>query len=694
VPAVVAPKQSETRAGEGYRPHLDGLRAVAVYLVVAFHAGAHRFSGGFIGVDVFFVLSGYLVTQLLLRDLDSRGTVRFGRFYARRIRRLLPAAFAALVITAVVYSAVASQAEISTSLNGFKAAFLYVANWFFIRRSTNYFAANIDTNPVVHFWSLAIEEQFYLLWPILLTGLFAATRPLRQQATRVRQAAVGAGALASMLWALSLAHTNLNRAYYGTDTRAYQLLAGALLALCPSLFQLARRYRFAPLAAFVATVVLLLLSTSLIGVNAIHRGVAATITTVVLIVAIECARGGPVNRLLSSGPVVYLGKISYGTYLWHWPVILVALAVTNKGISPESTFGLSALAATGLASLSYHILELPIRQHRFLDQVNPAVIAAGLTIGVVAALVIVPGILDPYRSQAATPRTTSTAGFTPVPAMSFQTARSDIGSDLEHVSFLKDWNCRGKPSAACTIVKGSGPHILVIGDSHAHMFFPTFAKIAVTRHLTLSTAATPGCPWQRNLYDSGFLPEDPTRFKRCSDMKRDLYDRVIPELKPDLVVAMSNDYLTGRPGTVRDRNGKPIPARTPAELRTVIRAETARSLEELKKSAGKVMIIDPVPLADIDPLDCLTKSKVLEACRYVANLHPLPIEQVYRDLADKRRVFVADFDQLTCPFLPICDPVVDGRIVRYDFQHLTPLYAETLAPEVTAFLQGSGLIPR
>ena len=225
-----------------YRPQLDGLRAIAVYLVVAFHSGADRFAGGFIGVDVFFVLSGYLVTQLLVRDIRGRGRIGFGRFYSRRFRRLLPASFVCLLVIAAVYAAVAAPAEVIQGLRGIKAAFLYVANWFFIRESSDYFGANIDASPVVHFWSLSIEEQFYAIWPVLLGGLFLVTRGAGRVRWHVIRGAVAVGALCSLLLAIRLSGTNLNRAYYGTDTRAYQLLAGAFLALTPQLFTYARRH--------------------------------------------------------------------------------------------------------------------------------------------------------------------------------------------------------------------------------------------------------------------------------------------------------------------------------------------------------------------------------------------------------------------------------------------------------------------
>src|SRR5437762_5185053 len=143
--------------GHGYRPHLDGLRAVAVYLVVLFHAGSDRFAGGYIGVDVFFVLSGFLVTQLLLRDVAARGSIRLGRFYSRRFRRLLPAAFVTLIVTAVVFTAIAAPADVVSAVGSFRSAFLYVTNWYFIHSSTGYFGADISQNPVLHFWSLAVE---------------------------------------------------------------------------------------------------------------------------------------------------------------------------------------------------------------------------------------------------------------------------------------------------------------------------------------------------------------------------------------------------------------------------------------------------------------------------------------------------------------------------------------------------------
>jgi peptidoglycan/LPS O-acetylase OafA/YrhL len=205
-----------------------------VYLVVAFHAGLHRFSGGFIGVDIFFVLSGFLMTRILVRELVQRDRVRLPHFYARRFRRILPAAAVTLLVSAFVYGIVASPFEGAVAGGDYRASFLYYANWHFISQASNYFAPAVGASPVMHFWSLAVEEQFYLTWPLVLTGLFLIARLARRWQWWALRALMGAAVVASAAWALHLATTNLDRAYYGTDARVYQLVAGGLIAITPN----------------------------------------------------------------------------------------------------------------------------------------------------------------------------------------------------------------------------------------------------------------------------------------------------------------------------------------------------------------------------------------------------------------------------------------------------------------------------
>ena len=192
------------------------------------------------------------------------------------------------------------------------------------------------------------------------------------------------------------------------------------------------------------------------------------------------------------------------------------------------------------------------------------------------------------------------------------------------------------------------------------------------------------------------LAWDQVYTEKCIAFKKDLYERVIPALKPDVIVGWSNDYLTRRQGVVYDENGNPMPLSGPDDLRRQMEADTRRSVETLERYASKVLIAEPVPTAPagLDPFQCLTKGASLEACRFVADTNPAPIDLVYRQVADGRRVYEASFANLVCPFMPICDPVLDGMIVRFDNQHITPRYSTSLAKPMTDFLTRNELLPR
>ena len=612
----VRPEPPATGWGEGYRPYLDGLRAVAVYLVVLFHAGSDRFGGGYIGVDVFFVLSGFLVTRLLLRDLESMGSIRFGRFYARRFRRLLPAAFATLIITALVFAALASPVEVLDAAGGFKAAFLYVTNWYFIAQSSSYFGADLSSNPVLHFWSLAVEEQFYLLWPLLLGGLFVVARRFGARQHQVLRVAVAAGAVASLAWAWTLKGTNPNRAYYGTDARAYQLLAGALLALTPTVIaRLARRPNAARWTAGFALAALVATAATWPSLDAIARGTLITLITVALLAALEATDGGVARRVLSGDGIVYLGKISYGTYLWHWPVILVLTRTFDPG--PLPTIALTVLVATALASLSFQILERPIRVSALLDRHRRTVIAISLAASIIAAVVVIPAITNPTTSTTAVAgQDLTTTGFTPVPTgLDWQAIKTD---------FPKLTNCYGKPATDCTLVHGTGPHILLIGDSHAGMLIPALTALARTEHLTLSVSTDVSCPWQRDLYATPHAVFDKTTsVDECKRIKDDTYDRVIPALNPDIIVTMNFPYevrseLVPYLGPDLKVPGPGTPNDFAWQEKT-----TTDSLAALRAGGRKVVLVEPTPFKPkFDPLACLSQAAVIQQCRYVASTEP------------------------------------------------------------------------
>ena len=670
---VVAP------AADGYRPHLDGLRAVAVYLVVLFHAGLSSLTGGYIGVDVFFVLSGYLVTRLLLRDLVD-GSVRFGRFYSRRFRRLLPAAFVTLIVTALVFEAVTpSGAE--QAYGAFRAAFLYVSNWYFIRQSTNYFAGTVSTNPVLQFWSLAVEEQFYLVWPVALAGILWIARRSSTHRVAIVRATVAAGGLLSLAWALYLRTGDVNRAYFGTDARAYQLMAGASIALLPSLTgRLERVPRIVRIVALASVVGLVALATPLGGLDPILRGMAVTAVTCVALVALEHARGGAIKGALSIDPVTYLGKVSYGTYLWHWPVII--LAGIELHLTPGAMAWFACLVATGMASLSYQLMERPVRLSPVLDQHRRVVVAAGLAISVLSAFVLIPAIISPTSASGSAP-VASRTGFTPVPSW-IDTGKIYYEGFGTPIVFGKGGTnpqgCVGQSPSACTVVHGTGLKILLMGDSNAEMMIPPLTTIAKENNFSLSLAVTAGCPWQRN-WDS--LAKD--LVKVCRQRKEDAYRRVIPALDPDLIVLMNAD--------VEDAHREDDPE---TAIDKTMEKTTRASLKALDNGRRRIVVIEPGPVSPPTmkkPLACLETARWLEDCRFVADPEPSRYEALTRSLAKADpRLRSADFDKLMCPYLPICDPVVNGAVVRWDDQHLTTRFAETLAPAILAYLRQNGLL--
>lgn len=660
----------------GYRPHLDGLRAVAVYLVVAFHAGSDTLTAGFIGVDVFFVLSGYLVTQLLWRDLALLDRVRYARFYARRVRRLLPAAAVTLGTTALVYSALGSPSDIDAARNGFTAAFAYCANWFFVHRSTAYFGGDIDANPVLHFWSLAVEEQFYLVWPLALGGVFDLTRRFGRYRLRVVRGVIGVAAVASFSAAMALRHSNPTRAYYGTDTRAYQLLVGALLALSPSLFSATRFRSAARLLAPLALVATIGLALDRVDVDAIVRGGFVTASTALLIVALE-RHDSVARRALSAGAMTYLGRISYGTYLWHWLVILVInMTVT---VSAGTRLAITALVATALASLSFHLLEAPIRTSPRLDRVRKPVIGAGLALSLIGGFVVIPAVLN--GDAAPSGALVSEQAGTPIPP--------DLDlSEAAYADLPPLPNCVGAAPSECIVVRGSGRHLLLMGDSHARMYLPAFIDIAETHDLTLSVVAVGGCPWARGLY-SAMSPD------RCASLKTDGYERVIPALDPDLVVVVQYGYedpIAVSVVPLLDARGSPI-AGPEATARANISAVDS-SLPALLGDGRDLVIVEPTPIARAnDPARCLRTAEFLEQCRYTVGILPSALEQHYREVdRDQPHVWSANFDRLVCRWLPICDPVVEGHIVKVDGHHISLAHSRSIAPAIAEYLAAASLL--
>jgi peptidoglycan/LPS O-acetylase OafA/YrhL len=369
-----------------YYPGLDGLRAVAVAGVLAFHGQLPHCQGGFLGVSSFFTLSGFLITSLLVREYAERGRIRLPRFWARRFRRLMPAAIVTLL--GVATAAFVTDASQLWPLRGDAfAALFYYANWHFLISGRSYAALFFEPSPVQHFWSLSIEEQFYIFYPLLTLGW------LRWSGGSARSLAIVLGVLTlgSMASMAALVGNDLSRVYYGTDTRAAELLVGALLALwLPGdrpLVGTARR--LVPWLALLSLLGLLgLWSLAYEQDTWVYRGGIQLNAILTAVVILGATRAGPASALLSWAPLRWLGRVSYGVYLFHWPVFLW-LDASATGLTGAPLFALRVAVVLGLAELSYRFIEQPIRSGRRLAGTHTWIAAAVGAACVSAVLVTV-----------------------------------------------------------------------------------------------------------------------------------------------------------------------------------------------------------------------------------------------------------------------------------------------------------------
>ena len=331
----------------GYRPALTGIRALAVYIVVLFHSDIPLLESGYIGVDLFFVLSGFLVCNVLADEYKKDGKLTLPKFYARRMRRLLPAMGAMVLSVSLFFVLLQNTSERIKFVPSARSALLYFANWNFIIESADYFAPEAQTNPFGHLWSLSIEEQFYLLFPIF----FAIVYKLTKRFSKHLLIAIPLCLLFASLFLQVRLSGNAARSYYGTDAKIYQLLAGAILAIWlrdrKSVFKISSRFvngiGIISLFGFV-----LLASTLSARLSTSQTGIMATALGLLLIFSIECQQKGALGRLFSIKPLVYLGNISYATYLWHWPIIVILRQVflVNPIVIAGFAVGLSTIFAS------------------------------------------------------------------------------------------------------------------------------------------------------------------------------------------------------------------------------------------------------------------------------------------------------------------------------------------------------------
>jgi peptidoglycan/LPS O-acetylase OafA/YrhL len=463
---------------------LDGIRAVAVTAVILSHAEPHWAPGGFFGVDVFFVLSGYLITTILLGEWRSTGGINLPAFWARRARRLLPALALVLMVVGVGAVTVPSVMAAPGLVGDTVATVGYAANWHFMAAHANYFAASNNPSPLLHTWSLAIEEQFYLVWPLVLIAILTVRPGRHRQGNdgRRRLAIVAtitaAGAILSATWMAvltSAGSASVDRVYYGSDTRAQALLVGAALAAAcqwwgPIRTVGGRRTLVVAGLAGAAGVAAMCHLVPEGSVLTFRGGFALlALCTAAVIACVTRVPSHPLTRLLSVRPLPYLGRISYGVYLWYWPVLLIMTAGrTHLHGSVLLLARVSVIVA--LASVSFHLVETPIRRGAVAGWRGWASLPAAAT-AVVVLPVFVPSAgasVVTMSSVATTPTAVAAATTPPLPPVRIllvgDSVAGSLGVGLSSVAGRFGAEIVNRGSPGCSLAEGRQVRVLWYTD--------------------------------------------------------------------------------------------------------------------------------------------------------------------------------------------------------------------------------------
>ena len=652
-----------------YRADIDGLRAIAVSAVVAYHALPHWAPGGFVGVDVFFVISGFLITRILAGQADG-GRIGFLRFYGRRARRILPAYFAMVAITAVAAAVALTPKALQAFGAVLAASGLFLTNAWFANTVVYFQPASRDA-PLLHLWSLALEEQFYLVWPLLI-GLLSLKR-LRPLRPILMLTLAGL----SLVVAERLIGRGASRdAFYYLPGRTWEFLAGGLLSV-GAIPRPPTRW-IAELTA-AAGLVLILVGIVWFSDATPFPGLAALLPCLGAALVIWSGEGirTAVAAALRTPPVVGLGRVSYSFYLWHWPPLVLARLVLQRPLSMLETVGLVALALV-LAILSWRFVEQPWRVRR------GRIVHAGLAVAAALALVGAGAFL--FTSH-------GLPGRMPAGVVLEDT---DI-SPMRDRCFL-GWTPDTTPPAAC--VQGdptAAGEVLVWGDSHADAVTPGVLAWAQPQGLKVRQATRAGCP---PLIGARPLVDGRLRDPGCSVFDRKTLDLIAdPAVRLVVISArwplyMDAQPLTGGydpPMTLADpASGAPI-ALGPALVRTLDAIAATGS-------TAQVVVIGPVPELPLSPPDCLVQRARFHldpaACHEVPATIALAraapaTDAIARAVAGRPNVRAVYPSRSLCT-ATACQATADGRALYFDADHLSASGARRLVP---VWMEGAAAQP-
>ncbi|MBI2242707.1 MAG: acyltransferase [Nocardioides sp.] len=681
----------------GFRPDIQGLRAIAVGVVVVAHVQVGLLPGGYVGVDVFLVISGFLITGLMLREVDRTGRLSLSGFYARRARRILPAATLVLVATAVASALWLGPVLAPETFVSVVWAAAFVSNIRFAQQDTDYFSADLPPSPAQHFWSLSVEEQFYVVWPLLVVLALLA---VRRRAPRATLATVLGGVIAvSLAWSVHLSSTEPSAAYFSSLTRAWELAVGALAAVLLSAWS---ERRSAPPGRGVLEVTTLAGAVAILAAcvgfdsGTAFPGYAAALP-VLGTVAILVAGGldGPtsvVGRLLSVRPMQLVGDWSYSIYLWHWPLLIVPVLHLGRPLQLGEKLVLVALTFA-FAGVTVHLVERPFRsQRRWTAFPRRALALYPVTAALVASSAYgAHAYVEHHENRKGGPAITLPRDWQdeydvtdPAAALVKASAQAtrrgeEVPRDLRpRLSELRDstadtTDCDYRDDSVRRLCpqgdRDADQTLVLLGDSHARHWIPAFDRIADDAGYRAYYLVKPQCvPASVTM----LRVADGEPFRECDDFKAWALDQV-DRLQPDLVVVSTS------PGSRRGvyERGELVTETDRADQ--LVESGMVRLLRRVDAASRRTALLLDIPNVAGDPGTCLARGRPrLAACSFPEQQSHADAVALQDRAAARAGVHAIPTRQWFCDG-DTCPPVV-GRTVPYrDGGHMTTEYAATLA---------------
>ena len=660
-----------------FRGDIQGLRAIAVLLVLLWHAGLSALPGGYVGVDVFFVISGFLMTGLLFREASAEGKISLRNFYARRARRLLPASALVIIFVAVATRLFLPSVRWASVGHDLLASSLFGMNWRLSSQSTDYLVSTSGiASPLQHFWSLGVEEQFYFIWPILLLIFTLRARSRGKSLTPGVARLLAAVAIPSLIWSIYLSSSNPGSAYFVTTTRLWELAVGGAVAVFASRahripMPLAVAVGWVGLAAAVAAGFIYNTSTTFPGYSALLPVLG---TAAVIAVGPAAGKAGPV-ALLGVAPLRKLGDWSYSLYLWHWPLIVIA---TAKWGELSQLQGLAVIAVSFLpALLAFYLVEEPARTGKLMRQTGHALKSGGIILAATSTAALVFVLVSPTIPPAAVVSATSTQVIG-AHVLAASPLGDPAGVAVDNPGVFTPQPGQNEGGAGCMATPSedaiktcdvgdlsSSVHAVLVGDSRADQWVPALEGVAKQRKWRLTLVTKAKCPYTSLSVTSSFASS-------CKAWNTEVAAYLASE-RPAVIITSQAEYGVTTPTGALEWTGS---ARAMAD-------DMKTNSGKLIAAGSKVFVLRSTPRPGINMGDCVSgnggrlKKCAVPRSKALNNVGTAQIAAV-KGLAGASLI---DLTNAICPDDP-CAPVIGGVLVYIDNSHITRTYGLSLAPRL------------